>query len=377
MRKSIGPGVLLIALAATLLLENGFAQAPRQPDGWGTSTSVEHPATDPRSTYEKLLPLAEAGDPDVQNMLGFMYFYGEGVGLDYERAHFWFHEAAEQGDSLAQRNLGLFHSRTWKRIPEDFFDPVEANFWLSLNAAGSPGGSKIAASSYHAFLNSVERDGEGKIQHDAESGQEIYLTFCAGCHGFEGMAQFPRATSLLDGEGLDKSDAELLATILDGRESMPAWRGTISEDQARSVLSYMRERSRTQESVNESSRVTGALSPQPEEQGENLYLKFCGGCHGFNGISYYVNSPSFALRQRMYKSDAELAHSIAKGFGIMPSWEYMLRAEQIDSLVRFIRTLAPAYESGIDHDIRVTPELYFLFNPHGESEESWHIRRDE
>jgi len=79
----------------------------------------------------------------------------------------------------------------------------------------------------------------------------------------------------------------------------------------------------------------------------------------------------------MYKSDAELAHSIAKGFGIMPSWEYMLRAEQIDSLVRFIRTLAPAYESGIDHDIRVTPELYFLFNPHGESEEGWHIRRDE
>jgi len=377
MRKSIGPGILLIALAATLLLEHGLAQAPRQPDGWGTSTSAEHPATDPRSTYQKLLPLAEAGDPDVQNMLGFMYFYGEGVGLDYERAHFWFHEAAEQGDSLAQRNLGLFHSRTWKRIPEDFFDPVEANFWLSLHAAGTPGGSQIAASSYHAFLSSVERDEEGKIQHDAESGQEIYLTFCAGCHGFEGKAQFPRATSLLDGEGLDQNDAELLATILDGGESMPAWRGTISEDQARSVLSYMRERSLAKGSANESSSTTQAQHQQSDEQGEDLYLKFCGGCHGFNGISYYVNSPSFALRQRMYKSDAELAHSIAKGFGIMPSWEYMLRAEQIDSLVRFIRTLAPAYESGIDHDIRVTPELYFLFNPHGESEEGWHIRRDE
>jgi len=376
MTKCIRHSVLSVVLL--LINQIGLAQEPNKQEGFGANRTGLHSSADPRSTYEKILPLAEAGDPDMQNLLGFMYFYAEGVGLDYDQAHQWFHLAAEQGNPMAQRNLGLFHSSSWPRIPASFYDPVEANYWFSLHAAGASGGSSLAASSYSSFLKSVTEISE--INHQANSGEDIYLTFCAGCHGFDSSASFPRAPSLLMGESLGKSDSALLGSILDGLNTMPAWRKTITEQQAMAVLVYLRDRS---DKSNVSSPVfnmgkTNAISDagDAEDMGEAVYMRFCGGCHGFNGISYYVNSPSFALRQRMGKSDAQLSHSIRKGLKVMPSWENMLNPQQIDSLVRFIRTLAPAYESGIDHDIRLAPELYFLFPPIGEAGDNWHIRRD-
>ena len=107
------------------------------------------------------------------------------------------------------------------------------------------------------------------------------------------------------------------------------------------------------------------------ESGEEIYLRFCGGCHGFNGIARYVNSPSFALRERMHKSDEKLARSIRKGKGAMPSWEDMLQPDQIFNLVKFIRTLADSYENGIDKEIRQPPGLFFRFRPKGETGPEW------
>jgi len=45
----------------------------------------------PLTTYERFLPLAVAGDPAIQNFLGYMFTYGEGVERNYEEAHYWFH----------------------------------------------------------------------------------------------------------------------------------------------------------------------------------------------------------------------------------------------------------------------------------------------
>jgi len=376
MTKNTSHGALFVVFL--LSIQVGLAQEPNGQGSFGVNRLGLHSSMDPRSTYEKILPLAEAGDPDMQNVLGFMYFYAEGVGLDYDQAHQWFHQAAEQGNPMAQRNLGLLHSSSRPRIPASYYDPVEANYWFSLNAAGASGGSRLAASSYSSFLKSVTEIGE--VNYQTNSGEDIYLTFCAGCHGFDSSAPYPRAPSLLMGETLGKSDAALLGSILDGLNTMPAWRKSITEQQAMAVLAYVRDRfDESRDSgpagnmgqANTISRASG-----DKDMGEVVYTQFCGGCHGFNGISYYVNSPSFALRQRMEKSDAQLSNSIRKGRGVMPSWENMLNPQQIDSLVHFIRTLAPAYESGIDHDIRLAPELYFLFPPVGEAEDNWHIRRD-
>ena len=118
--------------------------------------------------------------------------------------------------------------------------------------------------------------------------------------------------------------------------------------------------------LGETAAPSAPSAPQKLAEVEEIYLKFCGGCHGFNGIAWYVNSPSFALNQRLHKSDAELAKSIRQGIGVMPSWEYLLKPEQIASLVRFIRTLAPRYESGIVSDLH-RPDQFLRFRPDSET----------
>ena len=44
-----------------------------------------------------LLERAQAGDAQAQFDLGVMYFYGEGVRQDREKAVYWYCKAAEQG----------------------------------------------------------------------------------------------------------------------------------------------------------------------------------------------------------------------------------------------------------------------------------------
>ena len=331
-----------------------------------------------KTTYERFLPLAEAGDPSIQNFIGFMYFYGDGVELDYDKAHYWYHLAAEEGEVKAQRNLGVFHSGSLPRIPEKYYAPKEANLWFSLAAANSrdPEISKLASRSYGKFLaTDIE-----KLLKDTEKrlfGETVFVTFCAGCHGFDGHAAYPGASSFALGQRLQQSNSVLVESILNGKGLMPAWGNLLSEELGFAAVAYLR---RLDKGVAGEDQVAESLTPAQQhtgnkrsnlESGEQLYLQFCGGCHGFNGIAWYVNSPSFALRERLHKSNKDLANSIRYGIGVMPSWENMLHPTQIDALVKFIRTLSKTYESGIGTELNPTPELFFRFRPIGETGSEW------
>ena len=317
-------------------------------------------AARPSSTFEKLLPLALAGDPEIQNFLGFMFFYGEGVARDFDEAHRWFHDAAEQGNVNAQLNLGLFHGAGLPEVPAAYKDLEEAALWLRRAAAA---GVKRAAEEDTAI-----RMGELDI------GQKVYATFCSGCHGVDGVAAYPGAPSFARGERLDKSDQDLTHSVTDGKNSMPPWGATLSRELLESSLAYIRATYRDPDSAQ-----GGAVRPQPRSDlvggelasGARTYRTYCAGCHGFNGVAYYVNSPSFAFGDRLEKSDQELRRSVAKGKGIMPSWEMMLSGEQINGIVAFIRTLNMAYRRGIGAEMGKPPPLYFRFRPLGETGDEW------
>lgn len=358
-RVSVG----VATLVATMLVAKAVVAAPVAGDN-----HVARPLT----TYERFLPLAVAGDPTIQHFLGYMFFYGEGVELDYEAAHYWFHLAAEEGHVRAQRDLGIIHARAVTRIPEKFYDPVEANLWFSLAAANpeNPLESPLARLSYEKFL--AVGAGNVKLQRYREqSGEGLYLGACAGCHGFAGEAAYPEAPSFARGERLGLDDTTLARSITNGRGMMPAWGHSLSEQQVWELLAYIR-REFTPQAASWTGRERPAAVPVDDQLqlGERIYLAFCGGCHGFNGIAWYVNSPSFALRERLHKSDAELAHSIEKGRGAMPAWEHMLKPQQVNALLRFIRTLAPDYESGIISDLR-RPDEFLRFRPQGETGPNW------
>jgi TPR repeat protein len=55
--------------------------------------------------------LAEKGDAEGQNQLGYLYAQGYGVEQDYVRAHMWFNISAAMGNVLAATNRDSLWSR--------------------------------------------------------------------------------------------------------------------------------------------------------------------------------------------------------------------------------------------------------------------------
>jgi len=105
-------------------------------------------------------PLAEAGDAVAQFNLGKLYEYGGGeVRQDHSQAARWYREAAAQGVTAAQNNLGLMHSQglgvprdrrraaeLWKRAAEDDYSLAQYNLALAyFRGEGVPRDERLAA----------------------------------------------------------------------------------------------------------------------------------------------------------------------------------------------------------------------------------------
>lgn len=54
-------------------------------------------------------PVAAQGNAEAQNMLGYMYRWGQGVEQDFAKAREWYQRSADQGHSRAQNNLGMVY----------------------------------------------------------------------------------------------------------------------------------------------------------------------------------------------------------------------------------------------------------------------------
>jgi len=108
---------------------------------------------------------------------------------------------------------------------------------------------------------------------------------------------------------------------------------------------------------------TSRARPQAALAGQSLYEKFCAGCHGFNGISAYVHSPSFALGETLQRGDAQLMSSLLRGKGEMPNWDDKFSRDELQDVLRFVRTLQARYELGIGQTLSSAPPVFYLFGP--------------
>lgn len=73
---------------------------------------------------------AKAGDRHSQLLLGFAYFFGQGVARDLQQAMEWLSRAAQQGDVLAQYQLGVNYADE----AHAFRDPSQAVHWYTQAA---------------------------------------------------------------------------------------------------------------------------------------------------------------------------------------------------------------------------------------------------
>jgi len=75
---------------------------------------------------------------------------------------------------------------------------------------------------------------------DPQKGNTLYTKNCQTCHGADGVAQMPGVPDFRRGEGLFRSDDDLLQFIRNGSGMMPAYRGLLSDRDILDVISYLR-----------------------------------------------------------------------------------------------------------------------------------------
>lgn len=74
-------------------------------------------------------------------------------------------------------------------------------------------------------------------------------------------------------------------------------------------------------------------------QGQRLYMTHCVACHGVGGVSVIPNAPNFSRGERLMQPDMGLMMTIKAGKTAMPSFNGILRDQQILDVIAYLRTL--------------------------------------
>jgi mono/diheme cytochrome c family protein len=76
---------------------------------------------------------------------------------------------------------------------------------------------------------------------DAVAGKTVFAANCAGCHGSVGAGGRPGTPNFTDAAWQKaEPDADLLKSIHDGKDKMPAFTGRLSEKDMADVLAFLR-----------------------------------------------------------------------------------------------------------------------------------------
>jgi len=189
------------------------------------------------TAYRLLSPAATIENPGLQNLVGLMLYRGQGVSVDAPAAHELFHSAADLGIVDARRNLGVLHTIGPPGVTVDI---DEAMMWFTAAITTSNQNALETQDSQVAVPAAIDTRIYPEFKYGG-NGKRIYLTVCAGCHGFNGMRFFYHAPSFAIGERMTASTEELMQTILRGKGLMPSWEDKLPVSDLEDALGYLRE----------------------------------------------------------------------------------------------------------------------------------------
>jgi len=107
------------------------------------------------------------------------------------------------------------------------------------------------------------------------------------------------------------------------------------------------------------------------EKGAKTFLKYCAGCHGFDGEANYEYAPSFSLGDRLQKDDRELLQSVLNGKNNMPPWQDKLPVQDLHNAIAYLRLMYERHERGEPPRQVELPDVYYIFKPVGEMDMEW------
>jgi mono/diheme cytochrome c family protein len=198
----------------------------------------------------------------------------------------------------------------------------------------------------------------------AEGAHDFNQFACSQCHGLDGRGGVSNDVPRLKAIG-PAFTAKQLRTIIDHgvgvstnptKPYMPVWGQVVSKRQVDALVAYIRA---GLPAVAGATPASVQTDQGPVVEGQQLYVRYgCINCHGPNGLGGVPNPQSEdkaipALSGadffKEFDTDPKIAAVIRSGSVLgrapivsMPHWGGILRAEQVNALVAYIKTLRAA-----------------------------------
>ena len=224
---------------------------------------------------------------------------------------------------------------------------------------------------------------------DTTAGKNVYVKWCAGCHGETGAGDGPAASTMLPrprnftgavykvrttASGQLPTDADLMRAIDDGLpgSAMPAWKGRLSDGERRDVMAYLKtfssffaDTSQHIAALTFSKEPGGGAGAAALKEGRLFYDSIgCRKCHGDQGHGDGPSAPTLkddagfpiyaadlhqSWRFRGGPTAADIYRRLRTGLDgtPMPSFsdlidQKFLTDEQLWRLAQYVRSLSPA-----------------------------------
>ncbi len=204
-----------------------------------------------------------------------------------------------------------------------------------------------------------------RFSTDAEKlalGEHLYADNCQICHGDDGSGEVLGAADFSDLRVVDnQAPRDFYLVTTQGKGSMPAWQGRLSQDERWSVIDYVRTFSYdptlpgdvVAEPLPTSTPEEIVCDPKYLDQtnpfdwndtaasiaGQVIYDQACGMCHGVDGSGAIPGSPDYTdpeVAENLRLNGGENLCVVADGREAMPGWKETLTDEQMWEVLTYI-----------------------------------------
>jgi mono/diheme cytochrome c family protein len=280
--------------------------------------------------------------------------------------------SAERGESVYQANCASCHGVDGRGVvpgARNFndLDYVRGETPAAFYAATSEGRREMPA-----FRGRLTSDQIWDVvfyiwrfSTDAETlalGEHLYEANCTACHGTQGSGEVLGASDFSDLRlTADQAPRDFYLITTQGKGSMPAWQGRLSQAERWAVINYVRTFSYdptlpgevTAEPPPTATAAETACDPALLSQsnpfgwddadamaaGQLIYDQACAVCHGVDGAGALPGTSDYTSPDAsagLRTSGGETLCVIAEGRGSMPGWKETLSVEQMWQVLTYM-----------------------------------------
>ncbi len=197
-------------------------------------------------------------------------------------------------------------------------------------------------------------------------GQHLYEVNCQVCHGRDGSGEVLGAADLSDLRFVDdQAPRDFYLITTQGKGSMPAWQGRLSQDERWAVIDYVRTFSydptlpgevpalpppttAAEDIVCDPKYLTQTNpfdwnDPAANIAGKVIYDQACAMCHGDDGSGALPGAPDYTnseIADDLRANSGDKLCVVADGEKSMPGWKETLTDEQMWEVLTYINSFA-------------------------------------